>query len=115
MQTNDVLVANGEEKAVEPAEFLTLEDQKNMPAYEIMLRAGVVYGRKKSELNPKMQPFVYTFRSGVALFDLTKVLEQLAKATEFLKTNIAAGTKILVVATQPAAKEIAKKFAEDYK
>lgn len=115
MQINDEAAVNKEEKVVEPAEFLTPEDQKNMPAYETMLRAGVVYGRKKSKLNPKMQPFVYTFRSGVALFDLTKVLEQLTKATTFLTSTIASGSKILVVATQPAAKAVAKKFAEDYK
>ena len=92
-------------------EVLTAEEQKDLPIFEEMIKAGVIYGRKKSKLNPQMKPYLYTFRNGVALFDLTKVNEAVARAQQFLTEVAKNNGAILVVATQPAAKILAKEFA----
>ena len=94
-------------------EELTAEEVANLPMLQEMIKAGVIYGRKKSKMNPKMKPYIYTFRAGVALFDLLKTLEGIEKAAAFLKEKMDTGGKVLFVATQPSAKDLAKKLAED--
>ncbi len=94
-------------------EELTPEEVAHLPELLEMIKAGVIYGRKKTKMNPKMKPYIYTFRSGIALFDLLKTLEGLEKAAAFLKEKMAAGGKILFVATEPSAKDLVKKLAED--
>lgn len=98
-----------------PVEVLSAEDRAQLPILEEMMKAGVAYGRKKSKLNPKMKPYIFTSRSGMAIFDLSKTLEGIEKAIEFAKGKIVKGGRILVVGTQPAAKDLARKFAEDLK
>ncbi len=95
-------------------EELSAEEVANLPTLQEMIKAGVIYGRKKSKMNPKMKPYIYTFRAGVALFDLLKTLEGIEKAAVFLKEKMANGGKILIVATQPSAKDLAKKLAEEW-
>ncbi len=107
----DVTSTATELKKEEELEVLTAEEQKDLPIFEEMIKAGVIYGRKKSKLNPQMKPYIYTFRNGVALFDLTKVNESIARAQEFLREIAAKNGSILVIATQPAAKVLAKEFA----
>lgn len=107
----DILGAVVEPKKEEELEVLTPEEQKDLPMFEAMIKAGVIYGRKKSKFNPHMKPYLYTFRNGVALFDLSKVNEALAHAKEFLRETVKNNGSILVVATQPAAKTLAKEFA----
>ncbi len=97
------------------AEVLTAEDKAKLPILEEMMRAGLIYGRKKSKTSPKMKSFIFTFRNGVALFDLSRTLEQLEKAIEFLKGIIQKGGRILIVGTQPAARDLVKAFAEELK
>lgn len=94
------------------AEVLSAEDKAKMPTLEEMMKAGLIYGRKKSKTSPKMKPYIYTYRNGVALFDLAKTLDQIDKSIAFLKAILAKGGKILVVGTQPAARDLVKEFAE---
>ncbi len=102
------------DKAIEAQlEELTSEEVANLPMLQEMIKAGLIYGRKKSKMNPKMKPYIYTFRAGIALFDLLKTSEGIAKAATFLKEKMAAGGKVLFVATQPSAKDLIKKLAED--
>mgnify|MGYP001579982883 CR=1 FL=1 len=97
------------------AEVISPEDKARMPALEEMMKVGLIYGRKKSKTSPKMKAVIYTYRNGVALFDLTKTLEQFEAATAFLKGVTAKGGRILIIGTQPAARDLVKTFAEDLK
>jgi len=83
-----------------------------------MIKAGLVYGHKKSRTNPKFKKFVFTTRNGMEIIDLPKTLPMIESATQFLKNQIKEGKMILFVATQPAAwdaiEELAKKFNMPY-
>jgi small subunit ribosomal protein S2 len=111
-EKNGASEQEGDEKAL-PVVELSAEDKAKLPILEEMMKAGMMYGRKKSVTNPKMKGYVYTFRNGIAIFDLVRTLENLAKAEEFLKGVMAKGGKILVVGTQPAARDLVKSFAEE--
>ena len=111
----DTPITEKEVEQVPAPEVLSAEDRAKLPILEEMLKAGGAYGRKKSKLNPKMKPYIFTVRGGMAIFDLSKTLEGIEKAIEFAKEKMAKGGKILIVGTQPAAKDLARKFAEDLK
>lgn len=91
-----------------------LNSSEELAIYQEMMGVGLMYGHKKSRTNPKFKQYIYTTRNGIEVIDLTKTLETLEAAVEFLKQKIKDNGLILVVATQPAAKEavdiLTKKF-----
>ncbi len=88
--------------SVPPEELKTLED---------MIRAGVLYGHKKSRTNPKFRPYINTTRNGIEIIDIPQTLPLIDTAVEFLKEKKREGKDVLVVATQPAFREIGRSFA----
>jgi small subunit ribosomal protein S2 len=105
------LESEKEEALLPEADFLSLEQKSIL---EEMIRAGVIYGRKKTKTNPKMAKFIFTNRKGIDLFDLTKTVELLDKEIEFLRDKIDKKVPLLIVGTQPAAKELVKEFARKF-
>ncbi|MBI3638645.1 30S ribosomal protein S2 [Candidatus Wolfebacteria bacterium] len=93
-----------------------LEDisSENLSTLQDMMRVGLMYGHKKSKTNPKFRNYIHITRNGIEIIDLSQTLDALDKAIEFLKSRVKEGNKILIVATQPAAREkienLAKKF-----
>lgn len=79
-----------------------------------MMRAGLMYGHKKSKTNPKFRPYIFTSRSGIEIIDLTETIHSMEKATNFLKSKIKDGGLVLVVATQPGAREAVEKLAKEF-
>lgn len=84
-------------------------------AFREMVEAGVFYGRKKTKTHPKMRPFVLMTRNNIEIIDLTKTLEFLGKAFQFLREKVKEGGLILFVATQPQAADDVRKVAEEFK
>lgn len=94
---NSVLVQ--ESAAIEPA----LLDE--------LVKAGVLYGRKKSKTHPRMQQYIYTTRNEMEIIDVIQTLSMADRAADFLKAVVAKGGVLLVVGTTPPAKELVKAFS----
>lgn len=122
-ETNqDLLSVKEEVKEEQPldsqleAKALTSEEET---LYQEMIKAGVLYGRKKSKTNPKMTKYIFTTRKGIEIFDLAQTVKLLDQAADFLREKIkntpsSSSPKVLVVGTQPAAKELVKNFSEKF-
>ncbi|HUD08401.1 MAG TPA: 30S ribosomal protein S2 [Candidatus Saccharimonadales bacterium] len=78
-----------------------------------LLAAGAHFGHKTSRWHPKMAPYIYGVQSGSHIIDLTKTVEALGPALEFIKQIAASGKQILLVSTKRQAKDIIKHLAED--
>lgn len=78
---------------------------------EEMSKAGILYGRKKSKTNPKMRPFILATRSGVEIFDLPQTQEAAARAQEAIRQLKEKKSKIMLVGTQPAVRDLIKELA----
>ena len=87
---------------------------EDLKILEEMMRAGLMYGHKKSKTNPKFRKYIYTTRNGIEIIDLVQTLEALDKAIEFLKSKMKDGGGVLLIATQPSAKEAAEKLAKKF-
>src|SRR3974390_1024730 len=83
-----------------------------------LLDSGVHFGHQTKRWNPKMKPFIFDARNGIHIIDLSKTLNQLDAACNFLSSMVSKGGKVLFVGTkkqaQQAVKEIAKECGQFY-
>jgi small subunit ribosomal protein S2 len=80
-----------------------------------LLEAGAHFGHKTSRWHPKMAPYIHSKRGGSHIIDLTKTVEGLEKALDFVVETVGEGKQVLFVATKRQAQDIVKQFAEDVK
>ncbi len=76
-----------------------------------LLEAGAHFGHKTSRWHPKMAPYIHSKRNGIHVIDLTKTVENIEKAMEFLTETTAAGKQVLLVGTKKQATDIIKDAA----
>jgi small subunit ribosomal protein S2 len=77
-----------------------------------LLEAGVHYGHQTKRWNPKMKEFIFEERNGIYILDLSKTVEQLRDASNFLASLEKKGGKILFVGCKKQAQEAIKESAE---
>jgi len=71
-----------------------------------LIKAGVHFGHQTSRWCPKMEPYIWGFRRGIHLIDVSKTARQLEKASKFLEEVAAQGKPIFWVGTKKSAQEI---------
>lgn len=76
-----------------------------------LLEAGVHIGHQKRKWNPKMEPYIYTCKSGVCIINLDKTYELLEKACNFLKESASQKKNIIFVGTKKNIAELIKEEA----
>lgn len=80
-----------------------------------LLEAGAHFGHKTSRWHPKMAPFIHSKRNGSHIIDLTKTVEGLNVALDFLAQTASEGKQVLFVGTKRQAQDMVKAAAEDVK
>jgi small subunit ribosomal protein S2 len=78
-----------------------------------LLEAGAHFGHKTSRWHPKMAPYIHSKRGGTHIIDLTKTVDALNDALEFLEDTAGQGKQILFVGTKRQSKDIIRKLADD--
>jgi small subunit ribosomal protein S2 len=76
-----------------------------------LLESGAHFGHKTSRWHPKMAPYLHSKRGGSHIIDLTKTVDALERALEFLATTVSEGKQILFVGTKRQAQDIVKQLA----
>lgn len=80
-----------------------------------LLEAGAHFGHKTSRWHPKMAPYIHSKRGGSHIIDLTKTVDSLETALNFLSDTAAAGKQVLLVGTKRQAQDIVRAAAEETK
>mgnify|MGYP001195777302 CR=1 FL=1 len=78
-----------------------------------LLEAGVHFGHQTKRWNPKMKPFIFDARNGIHIIDLSKTVQQLEAACEFLAKTVAKGGKVIFVGTKKQAQQAVKETAKE--
>ena len=78
-----------------------------------LLDAGVHFGHQTKRWNPKMKPFIFDARNGIHIIDLSKTLNQLEAACNFLAATVSKGGKVLFVGTKKQAQQAIKDTAKE--
>lgn len=76
-----------------------------------LLEAGAHFGHQTSRWHPKMAPYIHSKREGNHIIDLTKTVESLDSALEFLAKTAGEGKQILLVSTKRQAKDKVREVA----
>ncbi len=76
-----------------------------------LLEAGAHFGHQTSRWHPKMAPYIHSKRGGSHVIDLTKTVEALDTALEFLSKTASESKQILLVSTKRQAKDKVKEVA----
>lgn len=76
-----------------------------------LLEAGVHYGHQTKRWNPKMREFIFEEKNSIYIIDLSKTVEQLDTATEFLHNLVKGGGKALFVGCKKQAQEAVREAA----
>ena len=83
-----------------------------------LLDAGVHFGHQTKRWNPKMKPFIFDSRNGIHIIDLSKTLNQLEAACNFLSETVRKGGRVLFVGTKKqtprAIRDTAKECGQFY-
>jgi small subunit ribosomal protein S2 len=77
-----------------------------------LLEAGAHFGHKTERWHPKMAPYIHSKRNGNHIIDLTKTVQGLEKALDFIEKTAGEGKQILLVGTKRQAQDIVKATAE---
>lgn len=80
-----------------------------------LLEAGAHFGHKTSRWHPKMAPYIHSKRGDSHIIDLTKTVEALETALDFVTKTVSEGKQILLVGTKRQAQDIIKKLADETK
>ncbi len=78
---------------------------------EKLFKAGVHFGHQKRRWCPKMEPYIWGYKSNVHLIDISKTAQQLERSAQFLKNLVSQGKTILWVGTKKPAQDIIKSVA----
>ncbi len=87
-------------------------DTEKLPVLEEMMKVGLFLGHKKSKTHPRMKSYIYATRNGIEIIDISRTLESLEKALEFIKSKVSKGGSVIMVGTTPVAKQAVKEQAE---
>jgi small subunit ribosomal protein S2 len=77
-----------------------------------LLEAGVHYGHQTKRWNPRMRDFILEEKNSIHIIDLSKTVEQLRRASEYLSEVSRQGGKILLVGCKKQAQEAVRESAQ---
>jgi small subunit ribosomal protein S2 len=71
-----------------------------------LIDTGLFYGRKKTKTHPRMKSFILGSKNDFEIINLSKTIEKMEEAYNFLKDKAREGGIFLFVGTQPAARNM---------
>jgi small subunit ribosomal protein S2 len=78
-----------------------------------LIEAGIHFGQRASNWNPRMQPYIYGKRNGIHIIDIKETVKGLLLAKKFITKIVAEGKDVCFVGTKRQAKEVVKTKAVD--
>lgn len=85
----------------------------SIPDLMTMLKSGVHFGHQTGRRHPKMEPYIFTTKSGFHIINLEKTQEKLKEALEFVEKIVSNGGTILFLGTKKQAQPIVTKYAKE--
>jgi small subunit ribosomal protein S2 len=85
------------------------------PLVQELIEAGIHFGQRASNWNPRMSPYIYGKRSGIHIIDIKETVKGLLLAKKFLSKTVASGKDVCFVGTKRQAKGVIEQHARDAK
>ncbi len=80
-----------------------------------LIEAGIHFGQRASNWNPKMGPYIYGKRNNIHIIDIKETIKGLLLAKRFITKTVADGKDICFVGTKRQAKAVIEQRVADAK
>ncbi len=78
-----------------------------------LLEAGIHFGQRRSNWNPKMKPYIWGVRNGLHIIDIRETIKGLLLAKKFISETVASGKDVVFVGTKRQAQSAVQKYASE--
>jgi small subunit ribosomal protein S2 len=78
-----------------------------------LIDAGIHFGQRRSNWNPKMGPYIYGVRNKIHIIDLRTTIRGLLQAKKFVRQVVLDGKDVVFVGTKRQARAAIEKYAVD--
>lgn len=78
-----------------------------------LIEAGIHFGQRRSNWNPKMQPYIFGTRNKIHIIDIRETIKGLLLAKKFIQRTVAEGKDVVFVGTKRQARGSIEKYAKD--
>ncbi len=78
-----------------------------------LIEAGIHFGQRASNWNPKMQPYIYGKRNQIHIIDIKETVKGILLARKFLTKVVAGGKDVCFVGTKRQAKTVLEQHVND--
>lgn len=80
-----------------------------------LIEAGIHFGQRRSNWNPKMQPYIFDVRNQIHIIDIKETIKGLLRAKKFISTIVSKGKDVCFVGTKRQAQGAIEQYASDVK
>lgn len=80
-----------------------------------LIEAGIHFGQRASNWNPRMGPFIYGKRNGIHIIDIKETVKGLLLAKKYINKIVADGQDVCFVGTKRQAKSVLETRVADVK
>jgi small subunit ribosomal protein S2 len=85
------------------------------PLVQELIEAGIHFGQRASNWNPRMSPYIYGKRSGIHIIDIKETVKGLLLAKKYLTKVTASGKDVCFIGTKRQAKGVLEQHVADVK
>ncbi len=78
-----------------------------------LIEAGIHFGQRRSNWNPKMGPYIFGERNKIHIIDIRQTIKGLLLAKRFVQSTVAEGKDICLIGTKRQARASVEKYAID--
>jgi small subunit ribosomal protein S2 len=76
-----------------------------------LVESGIHFGQRRSNWNPRMQPYIFTVRNGIHIIDIKETVKGLLLAKKFISKIVSDGKDVLFVGTKRQAQAALEQYA----
>ena len=80
-----------------------------------LIEAGIHFGQRSSNWNPKMSPYLYGKRNSIHIIDIKETIKGILLAKKFLAKTVAEGKDVCFVGTKRQARDVLQQRVGDVK
>ena len=78
-----------------------------------LIEAGIHFGQRRSNWNPKMGPYIFGERNKIHIIDIRQTIKGLLLAKRFVQNTVAEGKDVCFVGTKRQARAAVEKYSID--
>jgi len=90
-----------------------MSDQKSLA--KELVEAGVIFGQRRSNWNPRMKPYIFATKNGISIIDIKETIKGLLLARKFIAKTVASGKDVCFVGTKRQARGAVEQYCAESK